>query len=449
MDKQFGYDYINESELHSAAIIDVNGLPYLLGEYLDKNTFQMINRSNIRSEVIIDKTEHMMPAFNISIDDIGRASDGCPSVIGNATKWKYMLKTLSDYSSLYGNELGVLKPELVVRVNYQIENHRTGHVIKTMTEDFRIRERNYFIDINPNDINDNAIITNFHTCTMSSIGQFTHGMDRMQFRITNIQLYYELVRARKDGIGPFKMCNRHEPPKMDHCMEMTHRYVNNNLIPEQWATYNHFYHYDRETADIRLHTQEINDHRYEVIPIPIGKIGINRAITVNPGSRIVFRFNIWRNDLVVVSSGYEVAKALKVPYIDEAYDGCDKPDGDEVPNINLDYENTIRMVYDLQCAVEKQNAVILNLSQTINELNEAVKLLMPTPPSGDAEDNDNGNSSDSDNDDSSGDTEEPSVDDNIDSSEGNDNNDDVETPPVEDDEPSEIPDDDNIEEPNE
>ena len=82
---------------HVNAFIDLNGIPYLLAEYLDRNNFQQIDRSQIKSEIIVDQSESMRAVIDVSIDDIGkRASDGYPAIIGNTTKHTNLLKMISD-----------------------------------------------------------------------------------------------------------------------------------------------------------------------------------------------------------------------------------------------------------------------------------------------------------------------------------------------------------------
>ena len=111
---------------HTNAFIDLNGIPYLLGEYLDRRNFLQMDRSLIRSEVSVDVNEAMRAIVNISVDQIGKRSDGLPEVTGNTTKLKQLIQMIHDNNPRLDHQFDVIRPGLVVRVNYQLENQRTG-----------------------------------------------------------------------------------------------------------------------------------------------------------------------------------------------------------------------------------------------------------------------------------------------------------------------------------
>ena len=85
-----------DCDKHVNGFIDLNGVPYLLGEYLNKRTFQQVDRSVIKSEINVDLSEAMRAVIDINIDDIGkRASDGYPSIVGNNSKYNQLLNMAS------------------------------------------------------------------------------------------------------------------------------------------------------------------------------------------------------------------------------------------------------------------------------------------------------------------------------------------------------------------
>ena len=57
-------------DAHVNGFVDLNGVPYLLGEYLDKRTFQQVDRSVIKSEINVDLSEAMRAVIDINVDDI-------------------------------------------------------------------------------------------------------------------------------------------------------------------------------------------------------------------------------------------------------------------------------------------------------------------------------------------------------------------------------------------
>lgn len=391
---------------HTNAFVDLNGFPYLLAEYLDRRNFQQIDRSMIRSEIHIDQTESMRAIVDISIDDIGkRASDGLPDVIGNTSKFTRLLEMIKTNSDRSDHQLNVVKRSIVIRVNYQLENQRTGQVIRSMCEDLRIDDRSYFLDINPRNIDDNAIIVNFSNSMVSSINEFTHGTDRMLLRITTVQMYYECLQKDprvprlQQMVSPQYAGERlptmygTEQEMHEYHQQMQHRHVfgyggddgynshcydNTSMIsPPSWTGFNRYYHFDEDGHMIILHDQEIRYPGVKVLLIAAGVVAVNRAFTINPGHRIVFKFCIWKNDLTVVNDTLPIAEAL------EAYigNGCHHDHYHEEDHchhpINPDYETMIRLYRELQCMNDRQNGVINQIMLKLDNLTDQVNALLP------------------------------------------------------------------------
>ena len=299
----------NCSNTHVNAFIVSNGIPNLVGEYVDGAVINTIDRGLIKDEIIVDTTESMRPVIDISIDTIGKnASDGLPSIIGNTTRYNNLLELIKKTMSKLDAKFPVIKPGIVVRVYYQLENRRTGQVIRSMVEDLRIRNRQYFLDINKDDINDNAIITHFTDSMMSTVNHFTHGPDQMILRITSIQLCYEV--ACDDVTAP-RLQGTNPGAILASVYEPQHAGLNAYVSPN-WYLFSRFYHFEESCKDIILHDQEIHDVHNKILRIECGKIQVNRFFAINPGSRIVFKFSIWQNDVILVNDTSEIASALGI-----------------------------------------------------------------------------------------------------------------------------------------
>lgn len=406
---------------HTNAFIDLNGVPYLLAEYLDRNNFQQVDRSLIKSEIFVDQTESMRAIIDISIDDIGkRASDGLPSIIGNNTKQKNLLKMITNNFEMMDHQFNVLRRGIVLRVNYQLENYRTGQVIRSMVEDLRITDRNYYLDINPRDINDNAIIVNFCNSMVSTINEFTHGRDRMMIRITNIQMFYECLKTSpkvpriKQSLSYALYPDLYLPSvygnEMDyyqyHDSMQHHHFIGNAygydycdygnedvsmISPPSWSMFNRFYRFDHGGREIILHGQEINDPMAKVIFLPCGTVRVNRTFMINPGHRLIFKFCIWKNDLTVVNDTTMIAHTIKAPLIEDCYDNiCDHNHGEhhcehyhhkhEEDIINPDYDTIVRLLREGRRIDEKQNYVINTLVGIVRDLQDMI-----SPPTEDPE----------------------------------------------------------------
>ena len=131
---------------HTNAFITLNGVPYLLGEYIDRETFQQIDDSVIESNIVVDQSEAMRAIIDVSIDDIGRnASDGKLNVLGNSTLMDNLNELIANNIRKMDMKLPVLRKGIVIRVNYQLENAKTGVVLRTMIEEMKIKERNLFL----------------------------------------------------------------------------------------------------------------------------------------------------------------------------------------------------------------------------------------------------------------------------------------------------------------
>lgn len=388
---------------HNNAFINLNGVPYLLSEYVDQNTFQTIDRALVKSEINIDSTDPSRVIVNINIDNIGHKYDGSLNVLGNSTKQNSLINMIKDNIYRIEHHLPVLKRGLVLRVHYQLENNRTGKVLRSLQEDIRINDRNYFIDINPNNINDNAIIINFTNSLVSTINQFTHGTDLMQLRITSIQLGYECVRPNpaKPQIG-HSIYNI--PPEMYvndglsneqemyyyHKSLQSQQYLGDpyqqpgNIIPTQWYDFNRFYHFETSGTEIILHEQEIYDKNNRIMHILCGSIAVNRIFLVQPGQRIIFKFSVWKNDLCIFNDTKRVAEALRVnttPY----WPPCPPQPQPVPPPImsptpypqshpgSFEFKYIIDLLESMKGMDYKQNAVINKLDRSLKEITKIIK----------------------------------------------------------------------------
>lgn len=397
---------------HTNAFIDMNGVPYLLAEYVDKRNFQQIDRLFVRSEINIDQSESMRAIVDISVDDIGRnASDGLLAVIGNSTKQKNLMDMITASAQRYNHQLNVLRGGIVLRVNYQLENQTTKQTIRSMCEDLRITDRSYFLDINSKDINDNAIIVNFSNSMVSTVNQFTHGIDRMILRVTSVQMFYECVeispimpRIKQSMTNSYPrdflpttygseqdLHRYHDQMQNRHLLgshEDPYYYETPDAInPPTWTGFNRFYHFDNNGADIVLHRQEIDDTMCKSVLLAAGTIQVNRTFVINPGHRIIFKFSIWKNDATIVNDTTAIAEALDA-FIYQGHHGhhhnhtddtnchCDC-NGYPHDSINPDYETMNRLYRELQFTNDRQNAVINGLMTKIDTLTDQISGLLP------------------------------------------------------------------------
>lgn len=413
-------NHVCNSPKHTNGFVLLNNIPYVLAEYLDRRTFQQIDRSYIKSEVLVDnETEAMRTVFNISIDDIGhRASDGTLNVEGNNAKQRRLLSAIDNTIRQTRGELDTLRKELVLEVCYYLENIRTGQIIRSAKEKLVVNGRGYYLDTNVAHIDDNAVLVNFQDNLVSTINHFTHGLDRMILRVTEINMYYRCMRRDHSVIhqGPHGVMSRPAPdmlPTFYGAQEDNYYYYHKEMEQAHilgtpgccgdnfgsfgheppgyvtnpaWDCFNRYYHFDNGGRDLILHHQEINDPRADTFLLPCGKITVNRMVTINPGQRIVFRFSIWKNDTVVVNDTTSIMRALGGRGM---HDHCDYTNLPAMPELDCsrpvppkheihpDYETVMRMLHDNMMIVNKQNHVINDLN---NRLQYIQGLLENTHP---------------------------------------------------------------------
>lgn len=376
----------------SNAFIDLDGIPYLLGIYMDRCNFQMVDRAMIQSGIYVDTTESMRAVIDIQIDDIGKKNmDGDLNARTNKQKLQDLIEGIRQMALAGKMELPVLCNSMIARINYRLENNRTGHVIRTMSEDVRITNRSTYLDINQNNIDDQALLSNFNDTIISTINQFTHGRDMMILRVTSIRLFYEMLRpdpltpsVRKQvapsinqayNCGYGSLLDYHEAVQNQHFLGDAD-YRGNDVTPPDWSLFERFYHFEDNGSFIALHTQEINDPRVRTILVPCGKVDVNRAFVINPGHRIIFKFSIWKNDMVLMNDTSIVAKLLRAPVLPGKYHHhhhhhhCD-PYHDVLSLCS----DGLQMDYNQNSVINRLNNVIADLQDRIEviEENQAIK----------------------------------------------------------------------------
>lgn len=384
------------TNIHTNGFIDINGYPYLLAEYLDKRNFQQLDNSMINNYVKIDQTEEMRAIVDISVDNVGKNSDGSISALGNNTKQINLLQMIERNINQLGNKLPVLRKGLIARISYRLENNTTGEVIRSTTEDFRIPKANYYLNINSKNINDNALIANFNGSTFSTMNYFTNGRDPMILRIMNLDIFYEVVKSgMKLNDESIKI---EVPPTFGNEMDILtyHQLMGGNykkpsygvantetIIPPQWIAFNNFYHFDNSAQDIILHNEEIYDDKTETALVPCISMVINRAMIINPAHRIIFKFNIWRNDVTMFNNTTSVAEALRAQYVNPYYNQYGYPYPNDDYNTRPPYhphhpysnEELLALLRRNTMADYKQNEVINQMNNAITELTKTVKQL--------------------------------------------------------------------------
>jgi len=374
---------------HINALVNINGIPYLLGEYLDHNSWQQLNEYDVTNDIVVDTSEPMRAIIDVSLRDIPTNQDGTLYLVGNSTLQSVLLKKINRFYNEYCGKLDTIRSYLKIKVNYQLEDARTGHIIRTTMEEFRLNQRNLFVKINTNNTNNNPILSNYSNTIVSNITQFTHGRERMLLRITNIQLCYECIKPNILSPRVNSMRNYVNPVEFnpytnnDYEMYEYHRRMQNSQLfpenglnrqgpditpftPPRWSMNSMFYHFENNYHNLVLHENEIYDKKLRVVEVPCGVINVNRSFYINPGHQLIFKFSIWKNDLTVFNDPYMIAHSL---HICNTEYNCDNHyhEHDHHDSYHHDDKNNLlyKMLKDRKDMDSKQNDAINKLNNMI------------------------------------------------------------------------------------
>lgn len=293
------------------AFVLVGSKPFLLGYYLNNYQYNNLDTSLLSNGISIDTSVDGQALITINIDQTKKAGDGTPILTGNAEKREELEQAvMSRREFIAHNRFPVIKKGLVVRINYRLENQRTGVPIKSVTEDFKIYDSgfNYFAEgVNAADP---ALVVNFSDSVIASVNQFTHGVDPVVLRVNTVHLYYE-------GIMP----GIPKPKTPRNVSLMTFGYPvlqppcdfkdNKHLEDPRFKSINNLYRFGSDNSDIFLNQSEI-DLAKRVELIECGAFYINKAFVVSPVQRILFKVSVWKDDMIVVSDTYRIANILGI-----------------------------------------------------------------------------------------------------------------------------------------
>jgi len=374
--------------MRNKLFLDLNGIPYVVGEYFDNRNLHTVDRTLISNGIIIDTSEAYRAVVKVNIDDIGRrASDNLPATVGNRSKQKALLAMIQNNAPRLNQVLDMAKPDLIVRVNYRIEDMKTTQIIRAASEDIKISQKSYFIDIN-DDLNDNALVVNFADSIVSTLNHFTHGTDRMLIRITSIEMFYQIMKRKSPSANAstdasnwniayeYSMQNPMFNPYYHHQFYQPQLDIYGNkvekFLPSSWWAFNHFYHFDNMGSDLILHKQEIDDTHNESYLVAAGTVTVNRAFEINPGHRIIFQLSVWKNNLTVVNDTSKIAKALNTCMLD-----CPKPTLDRAKIIKI-----LKKLLDSPCNCHQEDEKFKKLIHYLIQLLVNMNFAVPNIPEG-------------------------------------------------------------------
>lgn len=293
----------------------IDGYPYLVDDYLENINFRQIDPGTIVNGVTLSHPD----TYDRTIVDVN--IDHTVPLMGNKMKYAQLIDRLFFYMrTKHHNVLPVLQNKLVVQISYQIENYYTGEILRSAQERLTIHDRDYYIKDNlpgvaNNDI-DSAIITNFKDSLTSAIMEITHGYHWLVCRLTKIELFYPAVTN----------CYYHYsyPPTVVPWNRDPRWYDEKKDLPQFSYRCNNLYHFSKDGTSIQLHGDEIERLACENISlVPCGVIKLDRTFAVNHGSRMTFRFNIWKSDIVMIKDSSRIEEILggaPRKYVDQSID---------------------------------------------------------------------------------------------------------------------------------
>lgn len=288
------------------SFINIKGRPYILNEYLEDIVFKQVDQSFINNSLSINNIEDGRTVLDISIDDT-------KPILGNRVKYSRLIEAVfKSVCASRHNILPVIKRSLIIQINYQLENQRTGEILTQCIEKLDIKTRDYFIDVNVRSISDNAIdnsiITNFNDVLTNTVSEFVHGSETMICRVKEISLLYPAVMTKihhpnhNPHIDP-RICTDHK-----HFHHIDHHHHHNHDCDNY--QYNWYYHFDNHDKNIHLHQERIDNTNNEILMIPLRTIKLDKSFPVNTGHVITFKFSVWRSDVIMVKNCKRIAEIL-------------------------------------------------------------------------------------------------------------------------------------------
>ena len=311
------------------AFMNLNRWPYLLAEYLDDTTFRQVDRASIRNNVTLTGQDPHVTVVDISINH-------SEPPVGNRTAYSQLLRTIHERRRNLPH-FDVIRPGLVARIEYSLEDASTGRMLRTLFTMMHIPNRTYHLVINPRDLQNNAVISNFYDSSVANIHDSIPGVGRLIVRITGVRLFYQAVRRHgtslndprrvervrhpgtlRDDRPDWNLFNHHSMNQFEQdlcdCDEFNPRHNRRHHMthPPQWLEFNEFYHFHDRGRSVVLHESNIMDRNTPVYLIPCGRLNINRAFTITNTHRLFFKLSVWKNDVVVVENTAKIAQILGI-----------------------------------------------------------------------------------------------------------------------------------------
>lgn len=396
----------------SNCFVNADGWPYLSGEYINRDMLQSIDRSLIQNQLVIDNNNPYHSVVDIVVDNVGE----CP--VGNQTQYEKLLQAIAQNVHRLAGQLDVVRRNLKAKVYYQVESERSGRLLKNAHITVNLDQKDHYLNINTDNIQDSAIISNSYGNSMATIATRVTGSDRMVVRLTSLQLFY--VRPDRPVMNPYDD-SRRMAPHMDPCHFHNHPEGCNadlayakvhqpkysfgpgeaccppsDFIPN-WKYYTKYYHYENNAEMMVLHENDIYDPYVTAYEIPCGRISLNRAFIVNTSMKMLVKVSLWKNDVVMVDNTKRIADILGVVPGDRPLPPCDIPvcpgpghHGPHHPPYAPNIQEQLMGIYGElahQREINKQQCQsICDLKNEIKELHKPAETPDPDPGNGDGTD---------------------------------------------------------------
>jgi len=323
-------DVNNRSTGKANLFLNLNGIPYVGGEYIENVKFQTIDWSTIHNQLMIDNTGTQASVVDIVLDNAG------DSPIGNREAYRKLLDSVARHAK--GGFIDVVRPTLVAVLDYQIESEKTGQLLKKAKVDIPLNHRGYYVNVSSGELGDNTFIVNSTDSITRTITERPYGNDRVIVRLTGINLHYVgLLRPAMDpGKGPkgsedyptfrpddnarYPHMDWHESAQPKHSFEpipYTYNWSKDPhhdqlRVPPNWWACNRYYHFEDRGSNLVLHLGDIKS-LVATYRIPVGKVAFNRVFSVGQGYKVLFRVSVWSNDAVIITNTAKIAQLMGLP----------------------------------------------------------------------------------------------------------------------------------------
>jgi hypothetical protein len=276
--------------------MNINGFPYLFDESVNQACIRQVDRLSIINKLSVDTSKHNYTIIDIIVDDTD-------DEVGNRIKCNELLDIFKSNGLVLDKNIDVIRKALLVQINYQIENDRTGRVLHEYKIESIISNIDDYTTINPDVAGDTIVLTNFHGLINTTIPDNVHGRN-VTCRIIDIKFFF-LAVSNFNGVEYDRSDLRDNI--FNQCDLVDNTTISSNMLHSD-----KFYNFDDGCYYITPNYPKIESKDTKVLMIPAGSVDVDKVISVNIAHKFLFNISVWKNSVIFVGDVTNIANAIGI-----------------------------------------------------------------------------------------------------------------------------------------